>query len=70
MRSSEIREWAEMVIHQLRQISNLDKDEIIFLAGKKYRKYLLPHISDYKILLKGLGIGKQLKYLKNRTQNE
>ena len=57
--------WAKNVIRKLGEKSDLKKDEIIFLAGEKYRRYLLPYISNYKIPLKGLGFGKQLKVLKD-----
>lgn len=67
MPSKEVKEWADNVIHQLKKISDLKKDEFIFLAGENYRKYLIPHIKHYKIPLKGLGIGKQLKFLKENV---
>ena len=62
--------WANNVIKKLGEKSDLKKDEFIFLAGLKYRKDLLPYISNYKIPLEGLGFGKQLKYLKEKTENE
>ncbi len=64
MNSNEIEEWANSVLNELSKISNLKEDEFIFLAGDKYRKYLISHMNNYKIPLKGLGIGKQLRYLK------
>ena len=67
MRSSESKEWAKNVLQDLRRAADLSVDEFIFLAGENYRKYLLPHIKNYKIPLKGLGIGKQLQYLKGET---
>ena len=70
MNNKEIVEWSEGVISQLNKKADLKKDEFIFLAGSKYRKFLIPHISNYKIPLEGLGIGKQLKYLKEKTENE
>ncbi|MGB9940120.1 DUF6884 domain-containing protein [Methanosarcina sp.] len=66
MSSKEIKEWADCVIDQIKKEADLEEDEFIFLAGEKYRKYLLPHILNYQIPLKGLGIGKQLQYLKMR----
>jgi hypothetical protein len=63
MSASDIRKWAERVIHQLRQMANLQDDHFIFLAGLKYRKYLLPHLSSYEIPLEGLRIGEQLHIL-------
>ena len=65
MPAREIRVWAEDVLAQLRKVFDLDKDEFIFLAGRKYRKYLIPHIRNYKVPLESLSIGKQLKYLKD-----
>jgi hypothetical protein len=70
MSSKEIKEWADFVISQIKKEANLKEDEFIFLAGEKYRKYLLPHILNYQIPLKGLGIGRQLQYLKMRWSNE
>lgn len=60
----EIKTWSDMVLEELQKNSNLKQDEYIILAGAKYRKYILPYLSRYIIPLKGLGIGKQLKFLK------
>ncbi|MDP2672743.1 MAG: hypothetical protein Q8O84_02940, partial [Nanoarchaeota archaeon] len=70
MPSLEIKEWAESVLKQLQKVSDLDKDEFVFLAGNNYRKFLLPHIKNYKIPLLGLSIGKQLKWLTERIKHE
>ena len=56
--------WSSKIIQQLQQVSNINKDRFIFLAGDKYRKYLIPNLINYEIPFKGLGIGKQLKQLK------
>lgn len=70
MSSKEIRKWADCVIAQIKKEADPKEDEFIFLAGEKYRKYLLPHISNYQIPLEGLKIGEQLQYLKMRCSNE
>ena len=70
MSAKEVRKWARKVIRQSGRVANLNKDQIILLATEKYRKYLIPHFTNYKVPLKGLGIGKQLKYLKDKTSNE
>lgn len=70
MNAEERREWAARVIGLLREVSNLDEDEFIFLAGVKYRQYILPQIRNYHIPLEGLAIGKQLKFLKEMILNE
>lgn len=63
MNSREIKDWAKLVLKQLREVANLEEDEFIFLAEKKYRKFLLHPIKNYKIPMQGLSIGKQLQWL-------
>jgi len=70
MKDEEVEAWAERILEQLRQEANLQEDEFIFLAGENYRKHLVPEIKNYKIPLQGLGIGKQLKFLKESLKNE
>jgi len=70
MTSNEIKEWANLVISQLQKVFDLNKDEFVFLAENKYRKFLLFHIKNYKIPMLGLSIGEQLNWLTERTKNE
>jgi cytoplasmic iron level regulating protein YaaA (DUF328/UPF0246 family) len=63
MPAGEIRKWADRVLQQLQQVANLQDDHFIFLAGMKYRKYLIPHLRSYEVPLEGLPIGKQLQAL-------
>lgn len=63
MSTSEIRQWAQNVLEQLRRVADLQTDHFVFLAGIKYRKYLLPHIASFEVPLEGLPIGKQLQFL-------
>lgn len=65
-KSKELKAWAEHTVTQLQKETDLQKDKFIILCGEKYRKYLLPNIRTYEIPLKGLGIGKQLQFLKNK----
>jgi len=65
---SDIKLWAEKVVINLREMADLKSDMFVFFAGKKYREYILPHIKYYKIPLKGLRIGEQLKFLKNKLE--
>ena len=67
MSSKENIKWSNKVLEDLKKVCDLDNDQVIFLAGENYRKYLLPHIKNYAIPMKGLGIGRQLKYLKDKT---
>jgi len=70
MSSKEVKDWAKEVINSLMKSADIKKDNFIFLAGERYRRYLLPYIGHYEIPLKNLGIGKQLKYLKDKIKNE
>ena len=63
MRINELKVWSHVVIEQLGKEINLSNDEVVFLAGENYRKYLIPNIQNYKIPMKGLKIGEQLKFL-------
>lgn len=63
MSVEDIKAWSKKVIEELRKETNLNKDEFIFLAGENYRKFLIPEIKHYKIPMKGLVFGKQLKFL-------
>jgi len=63
MRSNEIKEWSKKVINKLKSLTDLKNDEFTFLAGVKYRKFLIPELSKVKIPMKGLKIGLQLQWL-------
>ncbi len=63
----EIEDWSQKVLEKLGALVSLENDEFIFLAGEKYRRFLLPKMKNYKIPLEGLGIGKQLGWLKEKT---
>jgi len=63
MSPHEIREWASRVVCRLRQWCDLAQDHFILLAGRKYRKPLIPHLDSYEVPMEGLSIGKQLQYL-------
>jgi hypothetical protein len=41
MSSDEIKEWGTSVVNQLKIVSDLNKDEFVFLAGHNYRKFLI-----------------------------
>jgi len=64
MPALEVKQWADKVLDQIRAKCSIDETTFIFLAGERYRKYLLPHMKDVQIPLKGLGIGRQLQKLK------
>lgn len=60
---AEVRAWAQKVVSQLRLSTDLEKDHFIFLAGQKYRKFIIPHLVSYEAPLEGMRIGKQLQWL-------
>lgn len=64
-----IKEWGEKVKSQLEKKANLREDQFVFLAGEKYQQALHPHISNDENPLKGLGLGKRLKFLKEQISN-
>jgi hypothetical protein len=59
-----IREWATRVLAQLASKADVRNDEFIFLAGERYRRHLIPSLRHVQIPLQGLGLGKQLQFLK------
>lgn len=68
MKPAERRAWAEKVLSALRQNCDLDADEFVFLAGVPYRANLLPHIKHFTVPMKGLGLGKQLRWLDEQVR--
>ena len=70
MRVAERRTWAEKVQSQMEQ-ALLDADEVIILAGTRYREHLEDWLNrrfaHVQVPMKGLRIGKQLQWL---TENE
>jgi hypothetical protein len=69
MKSGQVKDWALDVIDQMEGKVNFQKDEIIFLAGERYRKFLMPLCRNAKVPLEGLGIGKQLGWLKKKLDH-
>ena len=65
-KSYELKDWALDVIDQAQGKIDFRNDEIIFLAGDRYRKFLKPLCRNAKVPLEGLGIGKQLGWLKRK----
>ena len=64
MYADEVKLWAVQVLKQISEIYSIEETIFIFLAGEKYRRYLLPHLKNIETPLEGLGIGKQLQKLK------
>jgi hypothetical protein len=56
------------VLYRLSQAADLQEDHFIFLAGQKYRSYLIPRMRSYEVPLEGLPIGKQLQALGKKNK--
>jgi hypothetical protein len=60
------RAWADKAFQQLREVVP-DLSHVIFLAGERYREFLARHLARHgigiSIPMKGLPIGKQLRWL-------
>jgi cytoplasmic iron level regulating protein YaaA (DUF328/UPF0246 family) len=69
MPTKQVKAWSRNVIEKLGECTELQNDNFVFLAGDKYRRFLLPHIQHYEIPLKGLMIGQQLSWLKKRIED-
>ena len=70
MSAAQRKAWASRVVDQLKASCDLRRDLFIILAGDRYRRYLLPHLTHYEIPLRGLRIGEQLQYLKRQIRDE
>lgn len=64
MPKAQRRTWAEQVMKELKQHIDAEQDEVIFLAGQKYREFLESQFKKVQVPLQGLGIGQQLQFLK------
>ena len=61
------KEWAERVVGQLEEVADIQKDEFIFLAGQRYREYIIHSVKNYSVPMTGLSIGRQLGFLKRNS---
>lgn len=75
MSTDEVREWSERTAKQMNNRLQLrDFSRAFFHAGERYRRYLIPRMEGLgircEIPLKGLGIGKQKAWYKERDHAE
>ena len=68
MKVKEKKEWALKVENQLKLLEDIENTTFVFLAGENYRKYLIDKFKHYEVPMEGLGIGKQLQFLKGKIQ--
>lgn len=63
---ADVEAWADAVFEQLRHRTDVEDDHFVFLAGDRYRRYLVPRLRSVEVPMEGLGIGEQLQFLKRR----
>lgn len=66
----ERQKWGDMVIGELRKVSDLASDEFVILAGKDYYENLIPHLNCFWLPLKGKKIGEQKQELERLIELE
>ncbi len=67
MPSSSRAAWAQGVLTGLKRRIDLDRDQIVFLAGLRYRELLVPHIQHYSVPMEGMSFGRQLRWLSEQN---
>ncbi len=63
---AEVKIWAGNVICKIDARADRRNDRFILLAGERYRRYIVPNLVTYEVPMKGLTIGRQLRFLKDR----
>src|SRR5262249_52239763 len=65
------RAWASRILADLRPRCH-PGDRVVILAGKAYREHLVPTLKAWgckvEVPMRGLGIGRQLQWLRRRTR--
>jgi hypothetical protein len=69
MTTQDAREWAKGVLEKLSLKTDINQTTFTFLAGEKYRRFLIPELRHFSIPLEGLSIGRQLQRLKQLTES-
>ena len=69
MKKSEVLQWSNMVLQDLKNNIDINNDKVIFMAGEKYRKYIEASINNVEVPMRGMRIGEQLQFL-NRCMHE
>ena len=67
IKKKERMEWSKLVLNQLKKKTDLNEDKFMFLAGNRYREFLIEEIKNYQIPMERLSIGRQLQWLKNKV---
>lgn len=69
MKAAERRSWAEKVTKQIQEVVQ-EGDQVLFLAGVKYRENLIPFLTELgcavEVPMEGLRIGEQMSWLNEK----
>lgn len=74
MSSKEVEKWSRLVYSDIiKYVNPSPEDVLLFLAGMKYRKFLIPMLRDkdgliVNVPMKDLPIGKQLSWLNHELE--
>ncbi|MBU3918914.1 hypothetical protein KKC63_03370 [Patescibacteria group bacterium] len=68
MKKKERIEWSKLLLNQLKKKTDLSKDKFTFLAGNRYREFLIEEIKNYQVPMEKLPIGRQLHWLKDKVR--
>lgn len=64
----ELEHWAGKTIEQIKEVADVDNDRFIILAGNNYRRFLERYLNKADVPMRGLTIGKQLRFLNKRVK--
>lgn len=62
----DIKIWADKVVQELKENTDLEIDYFVILAGEKYAKFIRDKLKHRDEPLKGLSMGNRLRFLKSR----
>jgi hypothetical protein len=63
----DVKIWADRVVQELNENTDLENDHFVILAGEKYIKFIRDKLKHKEEPLKGLSMGNRLKFLKSRS---
>lgn len=63
MKVKDRKEWSDGVVASIEECCDLQHDEFVLLAGRKYSEFLAPRLSHFTQPMDGLSQGRRLKWL-------
>lgn len=68
MKVKDRKDWSEEVIASLEERCDLQNDEFVLLAGRKYSEFLAPRLAHVIEPMDGLSQGRRLKWLNEQCR--